>query len=391
MDLRQALHRDNAGSRPETASETSHDTNDEVSTRIIDVLSIFWRRKILLIVIVLASMAAGYWHVSGLTPRFTAAAEVLVAGRDAPVVTNVQDVIGEIEGDTAGLANEMQLIRSRSMAARVIEDLGLDRPPGPSPGEFYFDRPAVEPSIIDRIKSVTLEPVLDLIKRDPTPVPDGAAAGGSAATANDRPETEENKQLINFLLGRLNVYPVGRSRVIGISFTSTDRVLAARIANGFAEAYLSAQTTAKRTAAEQANAWLDEQIAKFAAQVEAAEARIEDFRAESNIVAGPGATTLTSQQVGQLNSQLTEARATLAEARARLREGERLVAANAGLDSLSDVLRSPLIQSLRTREAELRSRLAEQMQDYGDRHPTDMAGLRGARIVTSIETEQGSR
>jgi P4 family phage/plasmid primase-like protien len=31
------------------------------------------------------------------------------------------------------------------------------------------------------------------------------------------------------------------------------------------------------------------------------------------------------------------------------------------------------------------------MATNGDRHPTDMAGLRGARIVTSIETEQGSR
>ena len=31
------------------------------------------------------------------------------------------------------------------------------------------------------------------------------------------------------------------------------------------------------------------------------------------------------------------------------------------------------------------------MATHGDRHPTDMASLRGARIVTSIETEQGSR
>jgi P4 family phage/plasmid primase-like protien len=31
------------------------------------------------------------------------------------------------------------------------------------------------------------------------------------------------------------------------------------------------------------------------------------------------------------------------------------------------------------------------MATHGDRHPTDMAGLRGARMVTSIETEQGSR
>ncbi len=31
------------------------------------------------------------------------------------------------------------------------------------------------------------------------------------------------------------------------------------------------------------------------------------------------------------------------------------------------------------------------MATTGDRHPTDMAGLRRAHIVTSIETEQGSR
>ena len=31
------------------------------------------------------------------------------------------------------------------------------------------------------------------------------------------------------------------------------------------------------------------------------------------------------------------------------------------------------------------------MASHGDRHPTDMASLRGARVVTAIETEQGSR
>jgi P4 family phage/plasmid primase-like protien len=31
------------------------------------------------------------------------------------------------------------------------------------------------------------------------------------------------------------------------------------------------------------------------------------------------------------------------------------------------------------------------MAVHGERHPTDMAGLRGARLVTSIETEQGRR
>ena len=31
------------------------------------------------------------------------------------------------------------------------------------------------------------------------------------------------------------------------------------------------------------------------------------------------------------------------------------------------------------------------MATHGERHPTDMAGLRGARLVTSIETEQGRR
>src|SRR5580698_8457536 len=28
---------------------------------------------------------------------------------------------------------------------------------------------------------------------------------------------------------------------------------------------------------------------------------------------------------------------------------------------------------------------------HGERHPTDMAGLRGARLVTAVETEQGRR
>ncbi|MEJ0062055.1 MAG: hypothetical protein WDO70_02330 [Alphaproteobacteria bacterium] len=79
--------------------------------------------------------------------------------------------------------------------------------------------------------------------------------------------------------------------------------------------------------------------------------------------------TITTQQASQINSQLVEARAIRAQAEARLRGVQDMVRTPRGANASGDVLASQLIQRLREQESEVRRKLAEMTNRYGERHP----------------------
>ena len=116
---------------------------------------------------------------------------------------------------------------------------------------------------------------------------------------------------------RLTVFPVEKSHVIVIDFLSENPELAARVANAIADAYLKRQQEAKQDQARSASTWLSGEIETMRKKVADAEAKVEAFRAKSNPLVGPNNTTLSVQQLGDLNAQLAAARAQKSDADAK--------------------------------------------------------------------------
>ncbi len=100
---------------------------------------------------------------------------------------------------------------------------------------------------------------------------------------------------------RLNVYPVEKSRVIVIDFLSEDPELAAQVANAIADAYLVLQRKAKQEQAQTAAGnGSPARSRRMRKKVADAEAKVEAFRAKSNLLVGTNNTTLSAQQLGDM-------------------------------------------------------------------------------------------
>ena len=80
--------------------------------------------------------------------------------------------------------------------------------------------------------------------------------------------------------------------------------LAARGANVIAEKYLSFQQVAKQDQARSAGQWLSGELAKLRSKVSEAEAKVEAYRAKSNLFIGSNNTSLVNQQLTELSSQV---------------------------------------------------------------------------------------
>jgi succinoglycan biosynthesis transport protein ExoP len=188
----------------------------------------------------------------------------------------------------------------------------------------------------------------------------------SGGPATD-PEVRGINRVIDNVASQLTVAQVGRSYVISLAFLSKDPVKAARIANSVADEYLASQVEAKYAAADRAIDWLSQRIEELRSNVREAEAKIVQYRTKNHLVSTDESNPLTLQYF-QLNTQLALAQAQRAEAEARLSRARGMLDSG-GIGSAVMVLKSPLMDSLRSQETELLRRLADMRSVYGDNHP----------------------
>ena len=167
---------------------------------------------------------------------------------------------------------------------------------------------------------------------------------------------------------RLTVFPVEKSRVIVIDFLSEDPELAARVANTIADDYLQLQRKVKQEQAQNAGQVLAGQIEILRKKVVEAESKVEAYRAKSGLLVGNNNTTLSAQQLGDMNAQLAASRAQKTDAEAKARLIREMLKSGQPIES-SDVLNSELIRRLSEQRVTLRAQLAEQSSTLLDNHP----------------------
>ena len=167
---------------------------------------------------------------------------------------------------------------------------------------------------------------------------------------------------------RLTAYAVDKSRVIVVEFQSRDPDLAAKVANSIADGYLVLQQNARQEQAKAASQWLSGEIDNLRKKVSDAEARVEDFRSKSNLFVGTNNTTLSNQQMGELNTQLNNARALKSDAESKARLIREMLQSGKPIEA-SEVLNSELMRRLSEQRVTLRAQLAEQSSTLLDNHP----------------------
>ncbi len=307
-----------------------------------ELLRVLRRRKGIILGTIVTITALALLIIFQLTPRYTASSVVMIDPREVQVV-DVEAVLSGLSSDRETIESEIQVIRSRGLAKKVVAKLKLDKDP-----EFndLLRPPTVAGRLLDFRQYFSKQEKL------------------SEEETAERART----RIIDAFVEKLEVKQEGRARVIFVSFESENRHTAALVANTLADLYIVAQLEAKFEATKRANTWLNERLSELRAEVGASERAVEEFRAKSGLVRGKDV-SLAFQEISEVSSQLIQARLARAGAEARLRQIEVRLSSVDGVDSVSEVLESPLIQRLRQQEADVERSEAELATVFGARHP----------------------
>src|SRR5215510_4031357 len=275
--------------------------------------------------------------VNLITPRYKSEARILIDGRENAFLRPNADRTEERSAlDAEAVTSQVQLVLSRELAHEVIAKNKLAENP-----EFDPVLSGVSP-----LKSLL---AMVGIGRDPF-----------AMTPEER--------VLDAYYERLTAYAVDKSRVIVIEFQSRDPELGAQVANSIAEGYLVLQQAARQQQAKSAGQWLLGEIDSLRKKVSDAESRVEDFRSKSSLFVGTNNTTLSNQQMGELNTQLNNARAMKADTEAKSRLIREMLQSGKPIEA-SEVLNSELMRRLSEQRVTLRAQLAEQSSTLLDNHP----------------------
>ena len=113
---------------------------------------------------------------------------------------------------------------------------------------------------------------------------------------------------------RLTVFPVDKSRVISVEFQSADPELAAQASPTRSRTTTSPCSRPRaRSRPARPGRWLAGEIDVLRKRVAEAEAKVEEFRAKTNLFIGTNNTTLSNQTLGESNRDLAAARSQKAD------------------------------------------------------------------------------
>jgi succinoglycan biosynthesis transport protein ExoP len=277
--------------------------------------------------------------VQVVSPRYTGEAKILLESRDTAFTRSAQERSEQAQPiDEQAVASQVQVVMSRDLAREAIRRLSLA-------GNAEFD-----PNVAG---IGPLQRALMMI--------------GLAKNPMERPPEE---RILETYFDRLTVFPAGKSRILTVEFRSQDPHLAAQAANTIAELYIASLDAAKTDTARYASTWLGGNIEALRTRVAEAEAKVETYRAKNGLIATGGAAgqPLGAQQLGELSTQLSQARTAKADLAGRAKLIKEMIKDGRAFE-IPDVANNEIIRRTVEQRITLRNQLALESRTLLAGHP----------------------
>lgn len=285
---------------------------------------------VLIAFFIMFGLAFFYIFASPLT--YTSTISILIDARDRPAIGSDQTPLPQ-QADPVMVESQLKLMTSSAVLKRVVIAENLESDPEFAPS--------------DRVGVVG--GLMNLIMRGKVNVP-------------------PMDQIIDTLNQRITVKRPERTYVVDLDVKASSPGKASRLANAIAKAFLEEERAAADAYAQEQSDWVIKRTKQLRDKLEAAEKRVQDYKAQNGIVDVQG--TLTQeQQLQDANRDLVAARTKAGEAQARYDQVKKIIASGRTLDGTYDVINSTVIRQLRIQYADLIRRQAALSQKYGERHP----------------------
>jgi succinoglycan biosynthesis transport protein ExoP len=314
------------------------------------------RQAGLFVIFCLLGVAFGAIYLVIARPVYTSTATIMIDNRQVLAIHDVSTLSDAVPADTSGVSvdveNQLEVLRSEQIGLAAVKRLNLSEDPD------FIDPPK---SRIGKIWSF-LKAKLGL-SRDTTKSLNGPDASVTR-------QLEALKRLNeNLLISR-----VGKTFLLEIQYSAPDPVLAARIANGYTNAFMLEQLNSRVGATDRTRSWLKQRADEFRELYVKADLDVQKFRADNNLLETHGV-LLSEEQFKEMTTQLVLAQADTAQAKARYLHLKNIIDTKQTESAVTESLTNPIINGLRTKYLDAANHLKD-LEVSHELAPTHVAIVR---------------
>jgi polysaccharide biosynthesis transport protein len=325
---------------------------EEKEIHLRDYLRVIYKRRytvytffaIVFIVVLIGTLSS--------TPVYNASTKVLIEKVEAYNFSMMNPYFASYDPDF--YETQYQLIKSKSTAQKVVKTLALE-----STYESYFKGTQI-------------------------------SASGEKSRADI---------LADIISGGIAVSPVKNSRIVNISFISTNPIFAALVANSVANAYMEQLFDMRMSVSRYSLEWMVKKAEEEKVKLAKSEIDLQEYMKTNNIITPQDRGTITPEKLSEVSTQLTRAEAKRKELESLYQTVMNISANSKNVESFSAVASDPTIQSLRNQILKAEQNVEELSKKYGKKHPAmvkaeeELKGLQQKRnqeinrAISSIKNE----
>ncbi len=327
-------------------------SSDEITLQ--DLFRVLTRRRRIIALSVVSVLLVGILYCVLRARRYDAVADLAIN----PEGSNSLDM-GEITANLGAgglgfeekLGTQVRILKSKSLAWTVVEELRLD-------------------------KDATLNMRNERFHLGPP-------ACGASYQNTDKIPAECRDVILDSFAKSLTVESIPRTQAVEITFRSTNPAVAREVVNHLASAYTRRVFMTRYDDTMKASDWLQGQLGQIKAAAEDAQARLSKFQRDTGIFGTDENDNLVLSKLDDLSKELTDA-----EADRILKEAQYRIALSGNPELMGTIVPDSVLPVLRGQEADLKNKLAQANSEYGANYPA-VVQLRNQlqQVDTSLHKE----
>lgn len=321
----------------------------------IEKLFLILRTRARLIAAILAAAIIVAGVITYLSPKMYTASTSL----NFTFTTNPIDSDTKALAEDTYVATQMGIIQSQQVAQRIVDGLT----------EYQRQRLI---AALDARYSVT-DQLMDAIKSPIGALFKGGQSHSHAVATTGPGESLDVNSAYSWLAqgigADLFVAPQVNTRIVQISYDSTDPQVAALMVNKFAEAYIAANLEMVTDPARKSKAWFDEQLKSLRQRLQDAQSKLTAYQQQERVVSTDERLDNETTRLENLSNQLVIAQQETRNALTERKKLQEVLASGAPLDTFEAVFNNAVVQNIKAQIRDLQGTLVNSSNSLGANHP----------------------
>ena len=344
MSLKKASH-----------SHTAKHRNVDTVSQYVRILT---HNYVAIIGVTVLAAIIGYFTASNIVPVYRSNVDLMLVGDEQESVT-IADGISLSKGNSI-VESQIQLLRSRSIAEEVVSNLRLA-----DHRDFIPQKKGAFSTWLNEMFGFSAVNQVNRLEK-----PKGADAVSFAVRAF------EQRMYLNNSRG---------SSLVRISFDSSDRYLAPKVADEIVKVYQKRLSEIKSQGVENSVGWLSSRLENVRKKLVGSEANLRSYQDSANLVDSSEEKRIRSDKISGITSQIVRSRAHRADVEA-LYDQVKKIQKTKGKAAAVSILNDEKLNDLNSRERDIMFQIKRMSERYGEKHPK-MVELRSSHKIIKKQVE----